>query len=273
MALRFETANWECLQHVVENQNGAYNVLFDLYIIQKSYTLCRRDEANVVIQLSHFSDPLEIERNFYVDSMGSGKRKFLMWKQNQEEVILHYQGIVTQACMTPFINSNARCTRPGSICQYVQVISVPEDAVFDQVRTAIRQIHAFMADFASKPDRLLLHDSHFGGTKAVQVFFYEWISQGDNLNLEVRDNGRTLKPGHVVDIGVVFRLIRSKRTDTRFLTKLDSMTIIDRNGSEMLKDMQRSNNTREDQFKGPKRKHMTPCTLNSQAIFSGSNTT
>ncbi len=119
-----------------------------------------------------------------------------------------------------------RSTRPGSIRQYVQVISLPEDTVFDQVRTAVRQIHAFMADFASKPDRLLLHDSHFGGTKAMyadskllvtaaaagecsmtipveidtdgalsslcqrtnhryiedsQVFFYEWISQGDNL--------------------------------------------------------------------------------------------
>lgn len=30
MALKFEMANWECLQRVVENQNGAYSVLFDL---------------------------------------------------------------------------------------------------------------------------------------------------------------------------------------------------------------------------------------------------
>ncbi len=114
----------------------------------------------------------------------------------------------------------------GSICQYVQVISLPEDSVFDQVRTAVRQIHTFMTDFVSRPDRLLLHNSNFRGTKAMyadskllvtaasagqhsiaipgeidtdgalsalchrtnhkytddnQVFFYEWISDGDTL--------------------------------------------------------------------------------------------
>lgn len=71
--------------------------------IRKAQLLGQRDAENRNIQLSRFTNIVDIETSFDVDSVLSNDRKYLVWKSTGEEVVLHFQGIVSQLCITPFV--------------------------------------------------------------------------------------------------------------------------------------------------------------------------
>ncbi len=57
--------------------------------------------------------------------------------------------------------------RPGTLRQFIQVVSTPDDDVFQDARAAEKAIQKFMWQYGGNPDRLVLHDSTFGGIPAL----------------------------------------------------------------------------------------------------------
>ncbi|KAK0435099.1 uncharacterized protein EV420DRAFT_1488243 [Desarmillaria tabescens] len=286
MPLKLEVADCDHLQK-----------LLSFYDIHKAHLLGQRNAENRDIQLCCFVNVINIEKLFSVDSTSSNDRKYLVWKNTGEEAVLHFQGIASQICVTPFRpDSPGRIARPGVLRQFIQVVSDPDDSIFQEARAAEKAIQKFMWQYGRNPDHLVLHDSTFGGIPALYadsklltapsqpvgttipihadmeeknaltrlcqdtrhrytddnaVSYFEWYCLDDNTmrqelhcvwkryylpkfnSLQPRDSGRAIRAGHLVDIGVTFRLLLGKRGDVRFISKLDSITIIDRSSADV----------------------------------------
>ncbi|KAK0440296.1 hypothetical protein EV421DRAFT_1905442 [Armillaria borealis] len=291
MPLKLEVADCDHLQKMVSESGDN---------IRKAQLLGQRDAQNSDIQLLRFTNIVDIETSFEVDSVSSNNRKYLVWKNTGEEVVLHFQGIISQLCVTPFLPDTP-------------VVSTPDDAVFQDARAAEKAIQKFMWQYGGNPDRLILHDSTFGGIPALYadsklltapsqlvgttipipadmeeksaltricqdtkhrytddnaVNYFEWYCLSENtISLLPRSSGRAMRAGQLVDIGVTFRMLLGKRGDTRFISKLDSITIIDRSSAEKLADMKRNIGGTVTQT-SPKKRKIEAEIISTEALFS-----
>ncbi|KAK0469460.1 uncharacterized protein EV420DRAFT_1472687 [Desarmillaria tabescens] len=148
MPLKLAVADCDILNKVLPECKDA---------IRKAQVLAQRNEETQNIQLSRFVNVVDIERSFSVESFNRNDRKYLMWKDDGEEVVLHFQGIVSQVL------------RPANIRQFIQVVSDDADGVFEQARAAEKALQKFMWQYRGNPEWLILHDSIFGGIHALMA--------------------------------------------------------------------------------------------------------
>ncbi|PBK86766.1 hypothetical protein ARMGADRAFT_1035321 [Armillaria gallica] len=239
--------------------------------IVKGTTICTQDDASKTCQLSRFFDHTLLPTEFGVSAPGIDYRHFLTWNSSQEEVVLNVQGVVVEVYLPPVIHAkNPKC----DTFQMIKVSAPIQDKQFTCAYQAIMNIYSFMLHYdkhitplehnvvcnmpAIRADcKLMNNQSHnwddiidlrstvdpdglmkayidrgdYVYTEDNAVQFFEWKSE-DKHSIKPIHPG-TIKAGDIVDLGLSFRLI-TVNSGVRFQVKLDSVTVINHSGVEIL---------------------------------------
>ncbi|PBK96251.1 hypothetical protein ARMGADRAFT_1028428 [Armillaria gallica] len=214
--------------------------------IEKGTIIRSQNSDSKACQLARFTEASAIETDLITSSPGHDKQCFVPWKNTKEEAVLNIQGILVEAAILPIIGGHQnKCDR---IFQWIKIIAPANNKQFIKAVQAIQNICDFMARGGICAENKLMNHAMFNNDETI---IPDQIIDGEGLLKECIEHGAhvytednvvqstntihpgTVKVGDIVDIGVSFRL-QCLGQETKFQIHLDSITVINRQGAEIL---------------------------------------
>ncbi|KAK0462770.1 hypothetical protein IW261DRAFT_1576180 [Armillaria novae-zelandiae] len=237
--------------------------------------------------LQTYKDEGAIDGCFQVDTTRSDEYNYLLWSDSDEEVVLQVQGVLLEGHVPPVVGSGSENSlRLNDLVQSVLIGSHDDDnstkshrhtilrglitwmlfSAATRLLTPTQRAKSDVVDHGAVDDNDVLrnvfrHGSHCY-TEDNVVAFLKWDKKVDGSMLVTDMKPTMLHAGHIVDIGICFRMLKLNNR-VRFLVRLDSVVVINRTGAEVLKDIDRRRNESQNVAVRPVKK--------ARVHFKGSN--
>ncbi|KAK0493765.1 hypothetical protein EDD18DRAFT_1107753 [Armillaria luteobubalina] len=181
-----------------------------------------------------------IGQKFQVSSFGSDHKHYLLWQDSQEEAVLTVQGILVNAYIPPVIGCNTHYAN----MEDTTIISCFGDLSAIRGENCLVIPSHLCKDPSLEPG--LVVDGE-GGTHSYTedniVHFNEWHFTNKNIVNQISTvHPGTLRAGDVVELGLSFQIIHFQGKG-RFQLHLDSVSIVERKGGDILEKISRMKDT------------------------------